>query len=68
MQEVAINWLALIVAIAVKVVPKALPIDVAATHVACVFGERRPIGLFAINTGYQLISLLIMGAILATWT
>ena len=135
MQEVTINWLALIVAIAAKVIlgalwyspiafappwsrlagitqeqmktamPKALPVDiisaivmafvlvhavryagahgvlqgaavgffnwlgfVAATHIAGVFWERRPFGLFAINTGYQLVSLLIMGAILATWT
>jgi hypothetical protein len=134
MQEVNINWLALLVAIVVKVVlgalwyspiafagswsrlagitpeqmkiamPKALPVDVvsailmafvlvhavryagahgiaqgaavgffnwlgfvAATHIAGVFWERRPFGLFAINTGYQLVSLLIMGAILATW-
>jgi hypothetical protein len=135
MQEIAINWLALLVAIVVKVIlgalwyspiafagpwsrlagitqeqmktamPKALTVDivaaflmafvlvhairyagahgvgqgaavgffnwlgfVAATHISGVFWERRPFGLFAINSGYQLVSLLIMGAILATWT
>ncbi|HEV2546504.1 MAG TPA: DUF1761 domain-containing protein [Stellaceae bacterium] len=40
---------------------------VAATHIAGVFWERRPFGLFVINSGYQLVSLLIMGGILATW-
>ena len=135
MQEITINWLALIWAIAAKVVlgalwyspiafaapwprlagitqeqmktalPKALPVDlvsailmafvlvhvvryagahgiaqgaavgffnwlgfVAATHITAVFWERRPFALFAINSGYQLVSLLIMGANLATWT
>jgi hypothetical protein len=29
--------------------------------------ERRPFGLFFINNGFQLIALVIMGAILAVW-
>jgi len=30
--------------------------------------ERRPLKLVAINTGYQLVGLLVMGAIVAVWT
>lgn len=41
---------------------------VAATHITGVFWERRPFGLFLINAGYLLVALLIMGAILASWT
>ena len=29
--------------------------------------ERRPLALVAINTGYQLVGLLVMGAIVAVW-
>src|ERR1700737_19936 len=29
--------------------------------------EKRPFKLFVINNGYQLVSMLIMGAILAVW-
>jgi hypothetical protein len=39
----------------------------AATLVSTVY-EKRPVKLFLINNGYQLISLLIMGAIVAVWT
>ncbi len=41
---------------------------VATTNLAAVLFEARPVGLYLINTGYYLVSLLIMGAILAVWT
>jgi Protein of unknown function (DUF1761) len=40
---------------------------VAAVTLPQVFYERRPLKLFLINNGYLLISLVIMGAILAVW-
>jgi hypothetical protein len=30
--------------------------------------ENRPMNLFAINTGYNLVGLIVMGAILAAWS
>jgi Protein of unknown function (DUF1761) len=40
---------------------------VAVTHFALVIYEKRPPRLFLVNTGYQAIALLLMGAILAVW-
>lgn len=40
---------------------------VATVTIASVLYENRPTGLYALNNGYQLVSLLIMGGILAMW-
>jgi hypothetical protein len=40
---------------------------VATTSITNVFFEHRPFGLFLINTGYNLVCLAVMGAILAAW-
>src|SRR5262249_50726555 len=40
---------------------------IAAATVAQRFYERRPWALWAINNGYLLVSLLVMGAILGGW-
>lgn len=40
---------------------------VATTHAANYLFEGRPVRLYGINTGYPLVSLLVMGALLATW-
>jgi len=37
------------------------------THLPLVTYEKRPLGLFAINNGYNALTLAIMGAILAVW-
>jgi len=41
---------------------------VATTNLSSVLFEARPTGLYLISMGYYLVSLLIMGAILAIWT
>lgn len=40
---------------------------VATVTAASVLYERRPTSLYLLNNGYQLVSLLVMGAILAAW-
>ncbi len=40
---------------------------VATVQVGTVLFERKPLKLFFINSGFQLISLLVMGAILGIW-
>lgn len=40
---------------------------VATTTFNTVLYEKKPFKLYVLNNGYQLISLLVMGAILATW-
>jgi hypothetical protein len=40
---------------------------VATTGIANTMFESRPLGLYFINTGYYLVSLIIMGVILAVW-
>jgi hypothetical protein len=40
---------------------------IGATTIAAYFYEKRPLALWAINNAYLLLSLLIMGAILAVW-
>ncbi len=40
---------------------------VATTSIANHLFEHRPFGLFFINSGFYLVSLLLMGAILAVW-
>jgi hypothetical protein len=40
---------------------------VAVTHFALVMYEKRSIELFAINMGFQALTLAIMGAVLAAW-
>jgi hypothetical protein len=37
------------------------------THFGLVAFEKRPMRLFAINMGFQALSLAVMGALLATW-
>jgi Protein of unknown function (DUF1761) len=41
---------------------------IAVTMLGLVFYENRPFKLFLINNGFLLLSLLVMGAILAVWT
>ncbi|MEE9225975.1 MAG: DUF1761 domain-containing protein [Bacteroidota bacterium] len=41
---------------------------VGTTNLSGVLFEDRPTGLYLINMGYYLVSLLIMGTILAVWT
>ncbi|HEV8354529.1 MAG TPA: DUF1761 domain-containing protein [bacterium] len=41
---------------------------VATVTAASVLYERRPTALYLLNNGYQLASLLVMGAILGAWT
>jgi hypothetical protein len=94
MHEIAINWLALLVAALARMIlgavwysppvllkpwlaaagiseaemkarfPKAL---IAVTSFSAMLYEHRPFTLWLIGNGYQLIALLIMGAILAVW-
>ena len=40
---------------------------VATVQLNTVLWEKKPFKLYALNTGYQLVSLLIIGAILAVW-
>ena len=40
---------------------------VAVATVSTVTYERKPLKLWSLNNGYQLVSMLIMGAILAVW-
>ena len=40
---------------------------VAFTGINSVTYEHKPVKLYLINTGFQLVSMLIMGAILAVW-
>jgi hypothetical protein len=40
---------------------------VAATTLAAVFYEGRPLKLFLINNGFLLLSLMVMGAIIGAW-
>ena len=40
---------------------------VAVAAVSAVTYEKRPLGLYLITTGYNLISMMIMGAIIAVW-
>jgi hypothetical protein len=40
---------------------------VAVAAVSTVTYEKRPLGLYLITTGYNLISMMIMGAIIAVW-
>jgi surface polysaccharide O-acyltransferase-like enzyme len=40
---------------------------VATTHATNYLFEGRPFRLYSINTGYHLVSLVIMGALLAAW-
>jgi len=40
---------------------------VAVAQVTTVTDEKRPFGLFVINSGFQLVSMLVMGPILTTW-
>jgi hypothetical protein len=40
---------------------------IAVTTFAVTIYERKPFKLFLINNGYQMLSLMIMGAILAVW-
>jgi len=40
---------------------------VATTQLATVIFELRPLGLYLLNVGYQLVACLICGAILAVW-
>ena len=40
---------------------------VAVATISTVTYERKPFSLFLLNNGYQLLSLLVMGAILAVW-
>jgi len=41
---------------------------VATISLGSVLWENKPVTLYAINAGYQLVNLLIMGVILALWT
>jgi len=41
---------------------------IAVTTLAASVYEKRPLRLFLINNGFQLVSLLLMGAIVAVWT
>jgi hypothetical protein len=41
---------------------------VAVATISSVTYERKPFALFALNSGYLLVSMLIMGAILAVWS
>lgn len=41
---------------------------IAVTTLSQVIYENRPMQLFVINNGFRLLSLVIMGAIVATWT
>ena len=40
---------------------------VAVVTVSTVTYERKPVKLYLLNNGYQLVSILVMGAILAAW-
>ncbi|HCX32007.1 MAG TPA: hypothetical protein DHU55_19905 [Blastocatellia bacterium] len=40
---------------------------IATTNLATVLFERRPLGLYLINMGYQLVGCALAGAILAVW-
>jgi len=40
---------------------------VAVANVSTVTYERKPVKLYLLNNGYQLVSILAMGAILAVW-
>lgn len=40
---------------------------VATTQIATVIFEKRPLGLYLLNVGYQLVAGLICGAILTAW-
>jgi Protein of unknown function (DUF1761) len=40
---------------------------IAVTQLSATMHERRPFAYFAINSGYNLIALLAMGALLAVW-
>jgi len=40
---------------------------VATTHAANCLFEGRPFRLFSINTGYPLVSLVLMGPLLGAW-
>jgi hypothetical protein len=40
---------------------------VAVASISTVTYEKRPLGLFLITNGYNLISMMIMGAIIAVW-
>ncbi|HEY6230028.1 MAG TPA: DUF1761 domain-containing protein [Pyrinomonadaceae bacterium] len=40
---------------------------IATTNIATVLFEQRPLGLYLINVGYQLVACVIAGAILAVW-
>jgi len=40
---------------------------VATIMIGSVFYEKRPFGLFTINAGYQLVGIVVMGAILGAW-
>jgi len=40
---------------------------VATVTLGSVLYERRPVGLYTLNNGYQLVSLAVMGAVLAVW-
>ncbi len=40
---------------------------IATVNIGIVLWERKPCKLFAINTGYWLVSMLIMGAIIGGW-
>jgi hypothetical protein len=40
---------------------------IATTNIATVLFEQRPLGLYLINVGYQLVACVLAGAILAVW-
>ena len=40
---------------------------IATTNIATVLFEQRPLGLYLINAGYQLVGCALAGAILAVW-
>ena len=40
---------------------------IATTNIATVLFEQRPLGLYLINAGYQLVACALAGAILALW-
>lgn len=40
---------------------------IATTNIATVLFEQRPLGLYLINVGYQLVACALAGAILAVW-
>ena len=40
---------------------------IATTNIATVLFEQRPLGLYLINAGYQLVACALAGAILAVW-